>query len=472
MPKYLYINSGAIIIFVCAPASKQVLYETFSAAADRNLPELTFRPLSTAFGKRCGQAWPINLSYSYMKFHLFLLLAFILSGSACRFSPESMRFSSWQSSPTEERLIRECLQDFRVKHPEVEFKYEPIPGNYSEKIQLMLGTHIAPDLFWLKGYTSPSYLSFDVLQPLDGFISRDTAFDLNDFFPVFRDAFKKDGHYYGMAKDFNTYVFFYNKKMFADAGIDTVPHNWEALKAFSTRLTLDSNGDGKTDQYGLVIEPVVEMVMPFVFQNEGAFHDSAGELQINEEPFLQALEFYISLYRDGLATIPSDVGSGWNGDVFGRGHAAMAISGGWLIPYLQENYPDLEYGVTFLPAGKRKATLAFSTAYVIPKDAKYPEDAWKLLSYLAGKEGMQKWTALGLAMPTRQSVAHQNGFYEHPVYRVFMESVDFAELYQIRYLERWYDESNATLQAIFYNAKDPRLAMRDLEPRIAKYRLK
>jgi len=383
-----------------------------------------------------------------------------------------MRFTSWQSSPTEEKVIRSILKGFDAQHPETPYKYQPIPGNYSEKIQLMLGTGTAPDLFWLKGYTSPSYLSFNVLKELDPYISSDASFDNEDFFPVFRNAFFKDGRCYGIAKDFNVYVLFYNSDMFEEAGLEGPPTDWNELYDFSKQLTKDTDGDGKVDQYGLVIEPVHEMLMPFVFQNGGQFHDEAGNLGLTEPAFIEATEFYLKLYKDGVATIPTDVGAGWNGDVMGRQQAAMAISGAWAIPYFKENYPEMKYKVAVLPKGKQAATLAFSTAFVIAKEAPYPDDAWKLLSYMAGKEGMAEWTQSGIALPTRKSVAEQNKFYEHPIYGTFMESVEFAHLYQIKFMERWSDEMSATMQAFFYRDAPVKESLQKLEEKISKYKLK
>ncbi|MEM6801357.1 MAG: ABC transporter substrate-binding protein [Bacteroidota bacterium] len=405
------------------------------------------------------------------KHYLIGCLGLLLLG-ACKREVTHMRFTSWQSSPTEEKVIRSILTNFDKKYPELDYKYEPIPGNYSEKIQLMLGTHTAPDLFWLKGYTSPSYLSFEVLKSLDSYIVSDEDFDNEDIFPVFRNAFYHKGKCYGIAKDFNVYVLFYNTKLFEAAGIEAPPADWQELYDISQKLTQDTDGNGKIDQYGLVIEPVHEMLMPFVFQNGGEFHDEEGNLKLTEPAFIEATEFYLKLYKDGVATIPTDMGAGWNGDVMGRQQAAMCISGAWAIPYFQEQYPDLEYKVAILPKGKQRATLAFATAFVIGHEAPYPDEAWELLSYMTGKEGMREWTESGIALPTRKSVAEENGFYEHPIYGTFMESVDFSYLYQIKYMERWSDEMVASMQAMFYRNAPVRESLEKLESRISTYKLK
>lgn len=405
-----------------------------------------------------------------MKINTILIFVFVILISCTKKEPVA-RYTSWQSSQTEEKIIRETLADFEKVHPEVTYQFQPIPGNYTEKLQLMLGTGKAPDLFWLKGDTSPAYMNFEVLEPLDSYLENDKDFEVDDFFPVFRDAFKYKGKNYGVAKDFNAYVLFYNKKMFAEAGLDTIPTTWQELYDFSKELTKDTDGDGKTDQFGFVIEPSIDIVMPFAYQNGAEIITEEGEIKIGEQEFIEATKFMMSLYRDGIATNPADMGAGWMGDVFSRRQCAMTISGAWLIPYLKDNAPDLEYGVVELPKGKKKATLAFSVAMVIPKQSTHKDDAWTLLSYLNGKKGMKTWTESGIALPTRKSVAEENGFYQDSIYGVFMKSVDYAKLYKVNMQERWFDESQAAMQGIFYKKKDIAETLKELAKNLEKYKL-
>lgn len=398
-------------------------------------------------------------------------LLFILLVQACGPKERNMRLSSWVSSPIETQLFKETLASFDQQHPEVVYDFEPIAGNYSEKLQLMLGTNTSPDVFFLKGMVAPSYMSFEVLKPLDEWMESTPDFDKEDFFPPLINAFNRKGKQYGLPKDCSPYVLFYNKRMFEEAGVDTIPTDWESLERIARQLTKDTNGDGSTDQFGLVLEPITEMVMPFVYQNGGNFQNPDGSLGITDDAFIEAVEYYYGLYEKGVATIPTDVGQGWNGDAFGRQKAAMALSGGWLMPFLQENYPELDYEVIPLPAGKVKATIAFTTALAMPDKTKYPEESWKLVNYLTGTEGMKQWTSQGLAFPSRKSVAIENGFYEHPRYKVFMESLEFARPFQVEYSERGFEEAVVALQAIFYTGTPPREALTSIASRIEKYKL-
>lgn len=414
----------------------------------------------------------ILINFGFMQKIVVILILALFMFFSCSNDDKLMRFSSWQSSPTEERIVAASLDSFKLEHPDIAFDYQPIPGNYPEKIQLMLGTGKAPDLFWLKGDTAPAYLSFEVLEPLDSLLATTPDFNLDDFFPVFRDAFKHNNAYYGFAKDFNAYVLFYNEEMLKEAGFSSPPKNWKELQDYSEKLTKDTNGDGKIDQYGFIVEPSIDMVLPFAFQNNAEIiSDKTNEVKIGSPEFIEAMTFFTDMYKNDIATIPSDQGAGWNGDVFGRGQVAMCISGAWMLPYLKESYPNLKYNVAELPEGKTKATVAFTVANVIPKGTKHLDEAWKLMSFMTGKQGMRIWTSSGIALPSRRSVAEENGFYQDSIFNVFLKSADYAKLYKVNLKERWFDDTQAAMQAIFYKNEDVEETMKKLAKRLERYKL-
>ena len=49
-------------------------------------------------------------------------------------------------------------------------------------------------------------------------------------------------------------VMFYNKDMFEEAGVTKVPETWEELREAAKKLTQDKDGDGETDQWGMMYE--------------------------------------------------------------------------------------------------------------------------------------------------------------------------------------------------------------------------
>ena len=73
---------------------------------------------------------------------------------------------------------------------------------------------------------------------------------------------------------------------------------------------------------------------------------------------------------------------------------------------MTSTYPDVKYAWAQLPTGSSGSpvTISYTVAYGIGADAKNPDAAWVLLSYLTGKDGMTAWTKTGVALPARKDV--------------------------------------------------------------------
>ena len=380
----------------------------------------------------------------------------------------TVTLSGWVASPVEEKLLLKIIDEFEKKHPDIKVVYEPIPGNYMDKIQLMLATGTAPDVFYLESFYAPAMAAYDVLQPLDEYIKRDSV-DLSDFEPALLSAFQFDGKTYGLVKDYTTLGLFYNTKIFNEAGIKNPPKNWEEFYDDCKKLTKDTNGDGKIDQWGFCINPSLEYLLPFVYQNGGSFFNEDGtKLAILDSSFIDALNFYVKLYKDGYAIQPSDVGSAWTGDAFGKDKIGMILSGNFAIPFLENNYSNTKYTIAELPMHKKKSTMAFIVGYVIPKHSKNKEKAWQLLNYLTGVEGMAKWTSLGMALPPRKSVVEINKLNQDTIKKALVDGAVYAKPWQLSVYYRIFDETQSSLQKIFLTNTPVKTEMNDLYNRVTK----
>jgi multiple sugar transport system substrate-binding protein len=118
----------------------------------------------------------------------------------------------------------------------------------------------------------------------------------------------------------------------------------------------------------------------------------------------QAVNYYVGLIKDGLAATPDKLGVDWCGAALGKEKAAIIFEGNWVVPYMHDSFPDISYKISPLPKGKTRGNLAFTVSYSMARDAKNKDAAWTLISYLTGRQGMQTWTSLGLALPSRSDV--------------------------------------------------------------------
>jgi len=323
--------------------------------------------------------------------------------------PVEVTLAGWGSSPDEQALLQQVLDEFQAKNPDVKVKYEVIADQYMDVIKTRLIGNEAPDLFYLDAFEAPALIEKDVLEPLDGYVTPE--FDIDDFEAPTINAFKSaDGKIYGLPKDTSTLALFYNKKMFADAGIDAPPATWDELLAVSEKLT-KKNGK-KVEVYGLGQAPELARQMFMIKAFGGQLTDDQGMAAFATPEGEKGLSLVIDQHtKANTAGQPSDVGAGWGGEMFGQQKAAMVIEGNWAIPYIQSNFPDVDFATAEVPTvNDQKGTMAFTVAYVMNKNSQKKEAAWKLLSYLTGKEGMKTWTSKGFALPTRKSVSAELGY--------------------------------------------------------------
>ncbi len=324
-----------------------------------------------------------------------------------------VRLSGWTASPEEENILRSSLYDFSVDNPDILVKYEPITEEYWAKIMTMVTAGTEPDIYYMDIFQFPFYAEKAVLMPIDDLMAT-TSTEKADFIDTLINAFSHDGKVYGIPKDFNTLGLFYNKKMFEEANLDepTDDWTWDDLKSAAAALT-----KADEDIYGVGVPADAGRFPIFVFQNGGQImSDDFSDTLLDSEEAIEAAEFYTGLRDEGTGIIPSDVGTGWQGEAFGKGNLAMVYEGGWLIPYLTSQFPDIEFGAVIPPAGPvGEGNLMFTVAYVISKNCEHPEEAWKVINYLTGIENQTKVLYSGFALPSRKALLDDPYFEENPV---------------------------------------------------------
>ena len=97
---------------------------------------------------------------------------------------------------------------------------------------------------------------------------------------------------------------------------------------------------------------------------------------------------------------------GWNGDAFGNEKTALMVEGNWVLGFLQQNFPDVDFGVMEVPtmAGK-KGTMVFTVGYAINIKTKNDAAATAFVKFATGTVGMPIWTNGAGVLPSRSDVA-------------------------------------------------------------------
>jgi len=341
----------------------------------------------------------------------------------------TITLSGW-SNLLEKQLLQQVVEEFEARNPTIKVRYDAIADEYMDVLRTRLIGETAADVFYLDALEAPTLISPGVLEPLNNYIKAD--FDLQDFTPSLLKAFNRNGVIYGLPKDFSTLALFYNKKAFAEAGLTQPPTTWNELRSDAKKLTIDRNRDGEIEQYGFGIAPELARQVFVIKAFGGELIDADNKAAFASQKSLKGLQLVVDQYlKDNSTAQPSDVGTTSGGEIFGQGKAAMVIEGPWIISYLKETFPSIEYGVAEVPTiADKKGTMAYTVAYVMNKKSAHKLAAWKLIAYLTGKDGMTAWTKNGSALPTRASVANKLNYANNALYAPFVVGADYSTIWQ------------------------------------------
>jgi multiple sugar transport system substrate-binding protein len=341
----------------------------------------------------------------------------------------TLTVSGFSSSPAEDALVQQNLNNFTKAHPNIHINWSPIPGDYPTKMRANVASGTVPDVFYLTPGMSSEYISSGKLLNLSPYMGKDGV-KASDYYSALINPFTcTSGQVYGLPKDWNSLGVFYNKQMFQAAGLSlpTASWTWDDLKNDAQKLT--KNPGTPNSVYGISLSADASRWGAFLLANGGAVLNKNGtQATFNNQVGIDTLNYYASFLKNNTGALPTTVGAPWNGDAFGKQRAAMAIEGGWLIPYMASTYPNVQYDIAPLPmapTGKR-ANLTFTNAWSAYSGTKNPEAAWELIKYMTGSTVQTSQLNAGFALPTLKSLANADYFTSHPGFKTLFDAASYS----------------------------------------------
>ena len=323
----------------------------------------------------------------------------------------------WASSEAEDIQLSALVDQFNADTG-ASAVFEPQP-EYDAALQASLVAGDPPDAFYVDSSRLPDLAASGALAPIpDGVLT-----DPDDIYPALRDIFTIDGTWYCPPKDFSTLGLIYDPRALAEADID-VPTTWEELAAAAEALTT-------SDRVGLSFGAEYSRAGAFLFQaGTNILTPDGTAVAIDSDGGRTALQFLADLFATGNAASPQAIDTGWGGEAFASGGAAMTIEGNWIVGYLNSNFPDREWAVAELPSGPAgPGTFAFTVCYGVPAGAGNPEQSWAFVDYLTNAEGAAAWTSGFQVMPARASVRDQ-WIADNPALEAFVAGAQYASRFQ------------------------------------------
>ena len=365
--------------------------------------------------------------------YLAALLPLLCLGTiASAAEPITLRFTVWDG---DEALvvIRNVLQQFEKENPDIKVKLETIPDYnlYHQKMLVQYAANVAPDVAMMDPGHFQSLAKRKALLPLNQFFANSPTFDIKKFYKPIVDAHSWNNTVYVLPRDIAPEgLVYYNKKAFDEAGIPYPDGSWTwdykmrpELKEKDFIWVCDQLT--KRDKAGKVYRWAIASGWPellattFMYSAGGRPADNfehPTHVTTNDPKVIEAYQ-YAADFMNKMKYMPnstetSAVLMATAQQLFSSQKIAMFQSGIWEVPKMRREIKlgtkdFFDWDIALFPGyahGRRMAPTGGS-GYAIFSSTKYPEQAWRLTSYMAGPVGMEGMAKAGIAQPAIREIA-------------------------------------------------------------------
>lgn len=287
------------------------------------------------------------------------------------------------------------------------------------------------------GGAAPDALSLDLIYT-PSFAAAGQLEDITDlarslpYFDKLSPAHVKTGTYkdriYGLPYSADSSVLIWNKKLFRQAGLDPDkgPANWAEIAAAAEKVAA-LGGDTKGFYFsGACGGCNIFTFTPLIWASGGDILTEDGSKATLDTPQMRdAIAFYRDMVKKGLVPegARTDTGSNFFA-AFARGNIGLAPSGAFAIGALNTQFPDIDYGVTFLP-GKTGGWSSFAGGdnFVVTKGTTKLKAIKAFLDFSYSLEGQTLLARYG-SLPVRSDISGEALKDLDPRYKIAAEAME------------------------------------------------
>jgi multiple sugar transport system substrate-binding protein len=328
--------------------------------------------------------------------------------------PVTLTWAFW-GSPEESVSHKMVADAFMKEHPEIKVETWNEPwDNYFTKIQALWASgdpKLVPDIAFL--WPTPAYAAQGVLENLDSYI-QSSGYNLDDYWPGLLESAKYNSSVYGLPRDIEANVLYYNKDLFDKAGVKYPDENWtwDDFLAAAEKLTV-KDSSGKVTQYALGAEG--GKWYKWLNQNGGAVLDdyrNPSVCKLSDPKSVEGVKFFADLMGKGYAMRPADLNqAGGDAGAFQSGLAAMILQNTSRVSGFNQAKMNYDVAVPPIPKGGQRWNAAGGAAWVMSAKSDNKDAAWTFLQWLQSSDGGEKlYTDRGEIFPALQSTANSPAF--------------------------------------------------------------
>lgn len=336
-----------------------------------------------------------------------------------------LSFMGWEASPLETESVLKGIKLFESNNPDIKVSYNPINGDYAQKLLTMIAGDAAPDTFFMGTNQYRNFQLKGVLMDLTDYFNQE--YTVNEFIPSSAEIMQIDGRIYGVSSCTVSPAIYYNADLFDAAGVEYPPKNpaeawtWDEFVEAAKALT-QYNEDGSINVFGVYGAENSDPRTALYFAAGGKYMtDDLTAAAVDNDIFRDVMTRILELRTvhnvAAQAAVLDNMGMS-GAQMLQTGKVAMLLDGSWCMQELANM--DFNVGVGCLPKmGDNEVATTVGQAHVHSAWAKteHPDEAWRFLSFLSSEEYQTDLVRAGLWMPNRTS------------------------MYEAEGIEKWYDKS-------------------------------
>lgn len=394
----------------------------------------------------------------------------------------NISMAHWDSSGAvvERQVVDTLLKGFKKRYPTISVDLEIIQS-YEDSYGNTIAAGKAHDVFLTPDGAIPSWSSSGMLENLSPYINNSDILsikDMDDIYPSCLTRYQYNpstgrmgsGNQLALPKDVGPYVMYYNKDWFEEKGVELPPSDRimtmdEALAMWKALTKKDNNG--KINGYAVAGLPIEGLVWSaggdFLNPDRTAFPTDASTVAGLKKGYQFMQDSYV---KDFIQPPASFVGTMDPTALFQQQYVACVISGRWDVTAFR--LLNFDWDIAYVPAFTENPTknmYSGSVGYAVNSKSQEKLAAWKLVEYIASKEGQEILSATGFQIPVYESLALEENLVESekekgPLnYEIFVESAKNQGygLWQYRSNTMWkvkgYDLPSENLYAEKANAR-------------------
>ncbi|HHV56088.1 MAG TPA: extracellular solute-binding protein [Firmicutes bacterium] len=319
-------------------------------------------------------------------------------------------------------FIDEAAKEFMKLYPDIKIEIL-VSADTSEYVPKFLSMVAGGAQVDVTEWTAQSASAVGLAQQgyfldLHQFIGKDKDFDLNLWPSAAISAFTLGNVLWGVPLDLYLWLNWYNEDLFDAAGVMNPNQlgekwDWDNMVRAAQKLTVDKNGDGQPEQYGIDRVANYWNYGLAVLQAGGWWYDRLQfptKSRFNSSEVRQALDFCVDLFNKYKVT--QHLSLPWSTQqqfFFWTGKTAINITDGpgWpnmaTVPFRWDVTQPVKG-----PGGPR--TKVGVTGFQIAAQTKYPNEAWQWVKFLTmRKESVLRWMKQTGRFPALKSAQTEYG---------------------------------------------------------------